>query len=373
MSIDEPTADTPDSAAASDAREPALRITTSDDFTEWLAGTKGAFAFTTYQAGKLFFVGRDADDRLSLFNRTLPRCMGLARAGRGLYVSTLYQVLRFEDGMTDGDMSGDGYDAAYVPQAAYFTGDLDVHDLAVDGLGRLLFVNTLFSCLAAVSDSASFVPVWQPSFITRLTAEDRCHLNGMALRDGALAYATAAARTDTAEGWRDQRADGGVVIDTVSGEVVCAGLSLPHSPRIHGGVLYLLDSGTGRFGRVDPAAGRFEEIAFCPGYARGLAFCGDCAVIGLSKPRQGSSFSGLALDERLGRENEAPRCGLIAIDLRSGETVAWLRLDGAVTELYDVISLPGTRNPMAIGFRTGEIRRVVSIGKPNQAVTVATG
>jgi uncharacterized protein (TIGR03032 family) len=131
------------------------------------------------------------------------------------------------------------------------TGDLDIHDVCVDGDGRVVFVNTLFSCLATVSPDASFAPVWQPPFISRLAAEDRCHLNGLAMRDGRPGFVTATARTDIAEGWREHRRDGGVVLDVPTGEVVAAGLSMPHSPRWHRDRLWLLQAGTGEFGTVD--------------------------------------------------------------------------------------------------------------------------
>ncbi len=154
---------------------------------------------------------------------------------------------------------------------------------------------------------------------------------------------------------------GGVVLDVPSGEVVCAGLSMPHSPRLHtDGRLYVLNSGAGEFGRVDLASGRFEPIAFLPGYGRGLCFVGQHAVIGLSEPRENRTFAGLALEERLERERVAPRCGLMVVDLRTGDIAHWLRIQGVVRELYDVTALPGRRIPSMIGFRSDEIRRVVS-------------
>ena len=52
------------------------------------------------------------------------------------------------------------------------------------------------------------------------------------------------------------------------------------------------------------------------------------------------------------------------IDLRSGDAVHWLRLDGIVEELYDVAALPGVRQPMALGLQTDEIQRTITIGEP---------
>ena len=77
---------------------------------------------------------------------------------------------------------------------------------------------------------------------------------------------------------------------------------MPHSPRLYQGKLWLVQSGTGEFGHVDVVTGRFEPVCFLQGYARGLAFVGDRAVIGVSRPRESRTFEGLALNERLERE-----------------------------------------------------------------------
>lgn len=340
---------------------PTLEINASRQFTSWLAETRLSLAFTTYQIGKLFFIGLKPDGQLSIFERSFNRSMGLCAHGNSLYLGSLYQIWRFENLMEPGQ-NHDGYDRLYLPQVGYTTGDVDAHDLGVDRDGRLIFVNTLFSCLARIDEAHSFVPIWKPPFIGKLAAEDRCHLNGLAMKDGAAAYVTAVSRSDAADGWRDRRRDGGLVIDVASGEIALSGLSMPHSPRWHDGKLWLLNSGTGEFGHVDLAAGRFEPVCFCPGYLRGLSFTGDYALVGLSKPRHNKTFSGLDLDDQLQSRHVEPRCGVQVIDLRSGDIVHWLRLDGMVEELYDVVALPNVRRPMALGFKTDEIRRVLNVG-----------
>lgn len=181
------------------------------------------------------------------------------------------------------------------------------------------------------------------------------------MRDGEPAYVTAVGRSDVADGWREHRADGGVVIDVNSNEIVCSGLSMPHSPRWHNGKLWLLNSGTGDFGYANLQTGQFEPVCFCPGYMRGLSFHGDFALIGISKPRHNKTFSGLALDANLKSRHAEARCGVQIVDLRTGDVVHWLRMEGVVEELYDVVVLPGVRRPMALGFKTDEIRRVLSI------------
>ena len=352
-------------AAANSVKKspPALEISASRHFTAWLAEQKISLAFSTYQTGKLFLIGLGTDKRLSVFERTFERCMGLWTSPDCLYMSSVYQLWRFENALEPGQLHNGGYDRLYVPQVGYTTGDLDIHDIAVTSSGQVIFVNTLFSCLATVSESYSFVPLWQPPFISRLAAEDRCHMNGLAMENGQPRYVTAVSTSDVADSWRDRRSNGGCVIDVVSNEIVVSGLSMPHSPRLYRDQLWLLNSGTGYFGTVDVKSGTFNPITFCPGYLRGLAFIGDYAVVGLSKMR-GKTFSGLALDKNLAALDVEARCGLQIIDLRSGDIVHWLRISGIVEELYDVAVLPGVRQPMALGFKSDEIRHTITIG-PN--------
>lgn len=339
-------------------------LTTSRHFLQWLNTTGGGIAFSTYQAGKLFLLGLKPDGKLSVFERTFPRCMGIGVAadGRSLLLATHYQIFRFDDALKGQGKTPDGHDALYVPHQAWITGDLDVHDIAWDRAGAPIFVNTLFSCLATVAPGASFRPVWRPTFVSKLAPEDRCHLNGLAVEAGEAAYVTAVARSDVADGWRDKRASGGMAIDVRSGAIVLEGLSMPHSPRLHGGRLWLLNSGAGEFGYADLKSGRFEPVCFCPGYARGLAFAGHHAVIGLSLARENRTFQGLPLDAALAAKGADPRCGLLIVDTRTGDITDWVRMEGAVRELYDVAALPGISRPSAIGFKTEEIQRVITIG-----------
>ena len=103
-------------------------------------------------------------------------------------------------------------------------------------------------------------------------------------------------------------------------------------------------------------------MTFAPGYLRGLSFHGDFAIVGLSKPRDNKTFSGLALEERLSEKNAEAQCGLQIINLTTGDAVHWLQIDGMVEELYDVVALPGVRRPMALGFKTDEIRQTITVG-----------
>jgi len=342
---------------------PVFDLTTSRQFSDWMGEQNLSLALTTYQAGKLFFLGRKPDGKLAVFERSFNRCLGLCGNGQTLWLSSLYQLWRFENVLEPGQVVDKGHDRLYVPQAGYTTGDIDIHDIAVEDSGRVVFVNTLFGCLATFSETHSFVPLWKPPFIDRLAAEDRCHLNGLALENGKVKYVTAVSQSNVADGWRDRRQDGGCVIDVQTNDIVATGLSMPHSPRVYRDKLWVLNSGTGHFGFIDRDKGCFESVAFCPGYQRGLSFHGDYAIIGLSKQRENRTFSGLDLDQNLEQAQVDPRCGLHVIDLRTGDAVHWVRIEGVVSELYDVVTLPGIRQPEALGFRTDEIRRVLRVGE----------
>lgn len=345
-----------------DKPQPKLELTGTRQFTAWLAEQRVSLAFTTYQSGKVFLIGLQPDGRLSVFERTLNRCMGMVATpdAQTLYISTLYQLWRFERANAAGQ-GYNGYDALYVPQVGYTTGDLDIHDMAVDANGNVVFVNTLFSCLATTSETHSFRPLWRPPFISKLAAEDRCHLNGLAMENGRPRYVTAVSESDVNDGWREHRAGGGIVMDVPANTIIARGLAMPHSPRLYQGRLWLLNSGTGEFGHVDVNSGRFEPVSFCPGYLRGLAFTGHYAVVGLSESRHNRTFDDLPLKGRMAEKQAEPRCGLQVIDLRTGDNVHGLRISGIVEELYDVVVLPGVVRPMALGFVSDEIRRVISV------------
>lgn len=348
-----------------------IEITCSQHFLAWLAQEQISLAFTTYQTNRLFLIGRKADGALSTFERIFDRPMGLFAQADRLYVGCRYQIWQLDNSLPPGT-NHNGYDALYVPRRSYTTGDVDIHDLRVDAQGRLLFVNTLYSCLATVSERYSFAPIWQPPFISKLAPEDRCHLNGLSLADGEPRYVTAVSRSDVFSGWRRRRESGGLLMDIQSNQILLDNLSMPHSPRLHEGKLWLLNAGSGDLGYVElpksggkEQAGGFQPVAFCPGFARGLAFHKQYAIVGLSKPRRVKAFEGLSLDGKLSAADADAICGLAVIDTVTGNVVHWLEVEGIVNELYDVAVLPNVVQPMALGFRSDEISRFVTIDYPN--------
>lgn len=319
----------------------------TDSFVSLLHELNASLLVTTYQANKLLVV-RAAQGGLSTLVRTFDQPMGLALAGRRLALGTRNQIwfLRDAPDIAPRVEPAGQHDACFLPRSCHVTGDIRCHEIAWAG-DELWIVNTRFSCLCTLDPDYSFVPRWRPPFVTALAAEDRCHLNGLVMENDRPRYITALGETDTQGGWRPDKAKGGCLIDVPSGQIVARGLSMPHSPRLHDGRLWVLESGTGRLLLVDAATGLSETVAEMPGFARGLAFAGDYAFIGLSNIRETSTFGGLPITERLSEL----RCGVAVVDLQRGEIVAMLDFQTAVEEIFDVQLLPGLHFPEVIGFQ----------------------
>ncbi len=347
-------------AEATAPEQPAAKISfsMSDGFVDSMGRLDISLALTSYQSGKFYLLGRAPQGQLMIHARTFQKAMGLHVTGNTLLLATHFQMQRFENALPKGNTVNGTYDACYIPRTTYNTGALDAHDVGQLSDGQIIFVNTMFNCLATTSPKDSFIPVWKPPFISGIVGEDRCHLNGLAMENGRPRYVTLCGPSDTAQGWRAFRAGGGMVMDVQTNEIVCDGMAMPHSPRLHNGQLWVLNSGTGELGTVDVKAKKFQPRAFLPGFLRGLSFHGKYAYVGLSKPRD-QHFEGLPLDGKLRDAKLDPVCGLQVIDLETGKCVEWLHIDG-IGEVYDVAVLQGVKCPMAVGFADNDIKGLLS-------------
>lgn len=325
----------------------------SGNFPDLLKQVEASLAITTYQAGKLALF-REKAGRLSMLPRTFDQAMGLAVRPDRLAIGTKYQIWELRNAFDPPthQFPPGPYDACYLPRASHVTGDIDCHELAWGG-EELWIVNTMFSCLCTLDPDFSFVPRWKPPFVSQIAAQDRCHLNGLAMRNGLPNYVTAFGETDTPEGWRDGKVGGGIVMDVASGEVVASGLAMPHSPRWHEDQLWLLDSGRGRLITVELATGKTETIAELPSYTRGLAFAGPYAFVGLSKIRESRVFGSVPVAD--GREDRP--CGVAVIDTRSGKQIGFLEIQEGIEELFDVQLLNGIAFPEVVGFQRDAIQK----------------
>ena len=140
----------------------------STGFADWLRSCGISLAFTTYRANRLLFLGTDAAEpvQLKLHERLFDRPMGLFVDGESLWMAARCQLWRLDNLLAPGQLH-EGGDRLYVPAACFTTGDVNAHEIVIDGDGQPIFVNTAFSCLATIKPRSSFAPTWAPPFITQ--------------------------------------------------------------------------------------------------------------------------------------------------------------------------------------------------------------
>lgn len=320
-----------------------LRSVSSPNFAQLLDQLGVSLVVSTYQTGKLV-IARFEGDALNTHFLDFEKPMGLAADIGRLALGTESHIWEF--GNVPKVVSKldppDRYDSCFLTRNVHATGNVDVHEMAWGG-EDIWFINTRFSCLCTLDRKYSFIPRWRPPFVTALAPEDRCHLNGLAMMGEWPRFVTALGETDSKEGWRENKRDGGVLIDVQTGQVLLRGLSMPHSPRWYEDRIWLLESGHGSLAMFDPRARWYQRVAELPGFTRGLDFFGPLAFIGLSQVRE-SVFTGLPIVERLTDRF----CGVWVVDIRDGHSVAYLRFEDAVREIFAVQVLPGLRFPEII-------------------------
>jgi uncharacterized protein (TIGR03032 family) len=303
---------------------------------------------STYQAGKLVVVGVGSGG-LELSYHNFETAMGIAvRPGQvAVGARAAIWFLSNDSNIARQIEPAGEHDACFLARSARVTGEIQGHEMAWVG-EELWVVNTAFSCLCTLDERHSFAPRWKPKFVSALVAEDRCHLNGLACVDGRAKLVTALAETDTAGGWRPSKATTGCLIDVESGETLVRGLAMPHSPRVHQGTTWLLDSGRGRLVVADTEGGTVTTVIELPGYTRGLAMIDTFAFVGLSRIRETSTFGGLPIAV----DRESLKCGVAVVDLVSGRQMAFLEFHTGVEEIFDIQLLPGVRSPVMSGPHT---------------------
>ncbi len=330
-------------------------------FNEFLFKAGISVLVSTYQAGRLILLR--PGPTLNTHFVAIEKPMGMALYGSRLSVGSGSQIWDYFNmpAVADKVGSNSNHDACFIPRRLHITGDIDIHEMAFDRHGELWFVNTRMSCLCTLELKYSVVPKWRPPFISAYDLSDRCHLNGIAMRNGKPAYATALGETDTPGGWRERKANGGILMEIDTGRIICRGLSMPHSPRWHNDKLYVLESGAGRIITVNPEDGSTEVVAEVPGFCRGISFVGPYALVGLSQVRETAVFAGLPLTRRFAERF----CGIWLIDLRNGAILGWLQFNAAVQEIFAVEVLP-YRNPAILDHSDPLVRSSYSL--PDEAL-----
>lgn len=330
------------SAHEPETNTPGLRSVFTSNLPDILRQLNISLVVSTYQAGKVILVRNDRGTINTHF-RSFQKPMGIAVNGQRLTIGGAKAVwyLRNMPAVAQKLEPPGQHDACYLPRSIHITGDIDIHEMAWSADNKLWLVNTRFCCLCTLDPDHSFDPRWRPHFVTALAPEDRCHLNGMGMVNGQPKYVTALGETDTRGGWRENKANGGILMDVDSNEVLLRGLSMPHSPRWHMDKLWLLESGEGSLTVVDLQNMTWQTVAQVPGFTRGIDFVGPLAFIGLSQVRESAVFSGIPLADRLKERT----CGVWVVNIQTGETVAFLRFEGDVQEIFAVQVLHNMRFP----------------------------
>ena len=353
-----------------------------------------ALAFTSYQAGRLMLVRSDGET-LDVNFKSFPRPMGLVANEQGITLGIFTQVQQFAraDGLVDSikrplqriedDITAprikpkdsvhetlasandeieteqqrkareyeeslyqpvdERVDACFIARSTHHTGMINIHDIAWGNAG-LWAVNSSFSCLCTLDPDYSFVPQWKPHFISALVPEDRCHLNGMALRDGQPAYVTTFSQFNEKGMWRKGTEFNGTLMDVATNEILLDGLAMPHSPRWHQGKVYFCNSGHGQICRFDPESHRLDVLAEVPGFTRGMTCHGPLLFVGLSKVRDADVTRPAPLAQRY----QETHSGIWLYDLTTGKEIGHIRFTGNVDQIYDVAVIPHCSFPELI-------------------------
>lgn len=318
---------------------------------------KISLVISTYQVGKIIIISSVKTDKLIQLMRTYSNAMGMAINNDKLAVATLDEVIvlknRPELAKTYPNKPN-VYDGIYIPTARYNTGALALHDMEyVDD--KLVAVNTNFSCLSYINEENSFTPFWQPPFISELKPEDRCHLNGLAVENDEIKYLTALGSSNTAQGWRNNKMSGGILMEYPSGKIILDGLAMPHSPRIYNGKLYLLNSAKGELILVNTQTGTYEVVVKLGAFARGMTLHGDYLFIGVSKLRHNSkAFADLEIAK-------TSFSGIVAVYLPYKTIVGSFKYEMSVEEIYDVKIIDNYLRPSILDVEMELHRKAISI------------
>lgn len=327
-----------------DDKNPQAELTSiyTQNFPDILKQLEISVAVTTYQAGKLILL-REENGKLNTHFRSFLRPMGMCANQKNIYLGDRYRIIKFVNmpALSERFDSPNKIDGCYIPRNIHITGDIDIHEMEIDKDEELWFVNTKFSTLCKLDNDSSFIPLWRPHFVTALADEDRCHLNGLCMINGKPKYVTALGKTDTKGGWRENKRDGGIMMDVDTNEIVLEKLSMPHSPRWYREKLWILESGEGSLATVDLKDKKLTKIAELPGFTRGIDFIGPLAIIGLSQIRESATFSGLPITERL----KERICGVYIVHIETGNTIAYMQFTAGVQEIFSIKILNQLKYP----------------------------
>ena len=334
--------------------------TYTSNIPELILNLRISLLISTYQAGKLIVISPNDTNKMTILPRSFQKPMGVAVSGDGehLAIATKEEIIVSRNSSQLAwhyPKKPQTYDAMYMPRMTLHTNALDIHDLEWVN-NEIYGVNTLFSCLCRFDANFNFTPIWKPPFISKISSEDRCHLNGMALEGNTIRYATAFGTGDSFQSWRENIMTDGILMDVVTGEILLKGLPMPHSPRMIGDKLYILLSGTGGLLEYDPQTGKSEEIKSFDNFVRGMSHHGEFLFIAHSRLRQNSStFAKLEIP------NKEQQAGIIVFHLPTRAIAGNFTFHASVDEIYDVKVLPKYIRPNILNTQSEIYKHEVEI------------
>lgn len=314
--------------------------TFSPNLPELLQHLQCSLAITTFQAGKVIVISQRNAEELVQLPRTFHKAMGIAVKEDRMAIATKHEIVVLRQSNALGQnypKRPNTYDQFWYPQATFYTGAVDIHDLHFGQTG-IWAVNTSFSCLCTIDSYNNFTPRWKPRFISHLVSEDRCHLNGLAMENRQPKYVSALGAGNSFQSWRENITKGGVILDVATGEVVAAELPMPHTPRIYNGKLYVLLSAAEKLVCIDPQTGKYDTVAHIPGFVRGMDLIGEHLFVATSKLRKNSSTF-----KHFNIADKADVASIQVIHLPTGAKMGELTYTATVDEIYDVKILPNTQ------------------------------
>ncbi|GLR16690.1 TIGR03032 family protein [Portibacter lacus] len=313
---------------------------------ELLQELQCTIAISTYQAGKIIFISASDQNKLVQLPRNFDKAMGISIHEDKLALAVRDKVHLFANSSqlaAKYPIQENKYDALYMPRKTYYTGKVDIHDIHI-GKKDIFCVNTSFSCVAKMSDTYSWEPIWKPEQITALASEDRCHLNGLIVDENdELDMVTALGNGDSFQSWRKNIPNGGMLYDVKNGKTLLSNLRMPHSPRKYANRYFLLESAEGLVQEFDQKTNKLITIKKLPAFVRGLAIYKDFLFVGKSKIRTTSSIFGKL---EIAKHDIKP--GITIIHLPSQAVVGEINYLNSLEEIYDVQIIPNLTRPNII-------------------------
>jgi len=360
----------------------------SEKFSKILKDFKISLAITSYHSNRLFFLKSDnVNIKISSYKFKSP--MGLYIDKDKLTIGTYTQIINFkrndkvlnqiQNGSLDDETKYTSKilekdkekmkqwrnnrekelkiikeaDTLYHLINSVTTGMINIHDIAWED-NKIWMVNSTFSCLSTLDQNYNFIAEWKPAFITNLVAQDKCHLNGMAMVNGKPKYVTTFNKSNDKDFWKKEREHNGTLIDIDTNEILLNNLIMPHSPKYYQNNIYFSEAGTGIVFKYNLETKEKEEIVKLQGFTRGIAFYDTFMFIGLSQVRSSDIQNPLPLTLMYNQTFS----GVWIINLEDNSEVAYYRFEDDVEQVYDINIIENSINPELLNDDNGLLEHI---------------